>query len=187
MTVRQLIELFRISQFEPIQFFSNFSCISIWFKTCGFPSMLLHFINERTNTAACIQQCPCFHSRIFFNQLSFPGNCNFSYKEGSADVIVLHVEQNVKILIDIAAFLVKRDEAYSEVAKMLGVEAPAFTWNGYNIQTWLEDIKLRINKIQIASKKAKFEALEERLNKIISPELRAKMELEVIANELRMS
>lgn len=111
-------------------------------------------------------------------------NCNFSYKEGSPDVVVLHVERSIKSLVDIAAFLVKREEAYLEVAASLGVEAPAFTWNGFSVADWMEDVKMRINKIQIASKKAKFEALEERLNKIISPELRAEMELEAIANEL---
>lgn len=111
-------------------------------------------------------------------------NCNFSYEEDSAKTIVLHVERDIKTLVNIAAFLVKKEEAYMEVAADLGVEAPSFTWKGFSVVDWLEDVKMRINKIQIASKKAKFEALEERLNKIISPELRAEMELEAIANEL---
>lgn len=111
-------------------------------------------------------------------------NCNFSWVEGKADVIVLHVEKDIKKLIQIAAFLAEKESSYLDMAAQLGVEAPPFTWNGYGVGEWIEDIKARINKIQINTKKAKFELLEERLNKIISPELRAQMELEAIANEL---
>lgn len=112
-------------------------------------------------------------------------NCNFAWVEGKADVIVLHVEKDIKKLIQIAAFLADKEESYLGMAAQLGVsEAPPFTWNGYGVGDWIEDIKTRINKIQINVKKSKFEALEERLNKIISPELRAQMELEAIAAEL---
>jgi len=111
-------------------------------------------------------------------------NCNFSYQEDSPNVIVLHVEKDIRTLINIAAFLVSKEEGYMEVSAALGVEAPPFTWKGFGVASWLEDVKMRINKIQIASKKAKLESLEDRLNKIISPELRAEMELEAIANEL---
>lgn len=111
-------------------------------------------------------------------------NQNFSWVEGKPDVIVLHVEKNIKTLVEIAAFLAQKEEAYMHVAADLGVEAPPFTWNGFSVADWLEDIKMRINKVQINSKRAKLEALEERLGKIVSPELRAQMELEAIAAEL---
>ena len=67
---------------------------------------------------------------------------------------------------------------------MLQVEAPPFEWTGFPVKDWLEDIKTRIDKLQIQSKKAKLETLEKRLNKIVSPELRAQMELDAIAAEL---
>lgn len=111
-------------------------------------------------------------------------NQNFPWVEGKPDVIVLHVERNIKTLLEIAAFLVQKEESYMHVAADLGVDAPPFTWNGFPVADWVEDVKMRINKVQIASKKAKLEALEERLGKIVSPELRAKMELEAIAAEL---
>lgn len=44
---------------------------------------------------------------------------------------------------------------------------------------------VRIMKIQIASEKEKLESLETRLNKIISPEKRAELELEAIEAELK--
>lgn len=111
-------------------------------------------------------------------------NCSFSYTEKSSDAINLHVESNIRNLVCIAAFLKEKEKSYQEAAETLGVEAPAFTWGGHSVKEWLEDLKLRINKIQIASKRKKLETLENRLNAIISPELKAKMELEAIASEL---
>jgi hypothetical protein len=113
-------------------------------------------------------------------------NCSFSYIEGrKGDAVNLHVESDVRSLICIAAFLQEKEASYQAAALTLGVESPPhFSWDGFNVADWLEDIKMRINKIQIASKKKKLETLEARLNAIISPELRASLELEAIASEL---
>jgi len=111
-------------------------------------------------------------------------NCSFSFTERPNDAINIHVESSIKNLVCIAAFLKEKEKSYKEAAEALGVDAPAFTWGCHSVNEWLEDLKLRINKIQISSKKKKLELLEARLNAIISPELRAKMELEAIANEL---
>ena len=114
-------------------------------------------------------------------------NCTFSYIEGSASgVINLNVESNIKTLISIAAFLKEREKSYKETAELLGVEGtPEFTWSSFTVQQWLDDIKARINKVQIATKKKALEHLETRLNAVISPELRAEMELEAISAELK--
>ena len=111
-------------------------------------------------------------------------NCSFSYTEKSSDAINIHVESNVRTLICIAAFLNSKEAAYKKAASILGVEDDTFTWGGFTTQNWIDDLKLRINKIQINSKKKKLEVLESRLNAIISPELKAQMELESIASEL---
>lgn len=112
-------------------------------------------------------------------------NCNFSYNENSANIINIHVESNIRNLVGIVAFLIEKERSYKEAAEKLGVEAPAFQWNGFSPADWSEDIKMRINKIQITSKQKKLEALEARLNSIISPELRAQMELDAIESELK--
>jgi len=111
-------------------------------------------------------------------------NCSFSYTERPSDAINIHVESNIRNLVCIAAFLKEKEKSYKEAAEALGVDAPAFTWGHHSVNEWLEDLKLRINKIQISFKKKKLELLESRLNAIISPELKAKMELEAIASEL---
>jgi hypothetical protein len=116
---------------------------------------------------------------------SWKTNRMFSYIEGSSNVVNLAVESNVTKLISYVSFLISQELAYSEAAKRLNVEnPPPFTWGGYPLSEWLEDVKLRIAKLQIAAKRAKLEALENRLNTIISPELKAELELEAIQAEL---
>jgi len=113
-------------------------------------------------------------------------NCNFSYSENGSNVTNIHVESNVGNLIKIVAFLSSQGKCYDEAATTLGVESPpAFTWAGFTVKDWTSDIKMRLMKVQIASKRKKLETLEARLNGIISPELRAKMELEAIESELK--
>jgi hypothetical protein len=46
-------------------------------------------------------------------------------------------------------------------------------------------MSFQTNKVQIASKREKLSKLEERLKKIISPELQAELELEAIESELK--
>lgn len=113
-------------------------------------------------------------------------NCSFSYVEGRAvDTISLHVDTDVRKLISIAAFLQDREAGYQRAALSLGVDSPPpFMWGNSPPADWLEDIRMRIGKIQIAAKKKKLELLESRLNAIISPELRAELELQAIASEL---
>lgn len=112
-------------------------------------------------------------------------NCSFAYIEGSSQIINIHVEANVRNLICIASFLLEKERAYREAAAQLEVvDPPAFLWCGHAVKDWVEDIKMRIAKIQISTKKKKLEMLEARLNTIISPELRAEMELEQIQKDL---
>lgn len=100
------------------------------------------------------------------------------------DSVNIHVETDIRKLVDYAAFIRDKERSYNETAAAMSVEAPAFTWCGFSAADWLADIKTRIDKVQIASKKKKLEELEKRLNAVISPELRAQMELDAIAAEL---
>lgn len=112
-------------------------------------------------------------------------NCSFSYTENSANSINLHTCTSVRDLICMASFLREKEASYKATAELLGVDSPpSFTWNTFSTADWLKDFKTRIGKIQIATKKKKLEDFESRLNSIISPEMKAEMELEAIASEL---
>jgi hypothetical protein len=55
---------------------------------------------------------------------------------------------------------------------------------GHTVADWQADIQKRINKVQISKKKADLQTLEDRLDKLISPELRREMELAEIQKML---
>jgi hypothetical protein len=118
---------------------------------------------------------------------SYKTNRVFSYAEGNkSNTININVETDVRKLVCIASFLIERSSNYELTAKkVFGIEKlPPFTWDGFTLDDWLSDLKTRVTKVQIVTEKKKLEALESRLNKIISPEKRAELELEAIASEL---
>lgn len=68
-------------------------------------------------------------------------------------------------------------------AKELGVPTPT-TYEGFSLGDWVDDFKKRVAMVQLKTKKDKLNALENRLNGIVSPEVRRQMELEMIMKEL---
>lgn len=112
-------------------------------------------------------------------------NCAFAYVEGSSATVNIQVVSSIRDLVLIAAFLVEKQASYEKAAKLLGVEAPPpFTWSNFTVADWIDDLKLRICKIQVATKRKKLESMEARLAAVISPELKAEMELQAITEEL---
>lgn len=102
-----------------------------------------------------------------------------SYKETPNSVSQpLHIINDPKILVGILASLNMRKDAHVAAAKELGVENYKFEHDGYAYQDWASDIKLRLDKINIAKEKAKLEMIEQRLSKLESPELKEQRELE---------
>ncbi len=111
-------------------------------------------------------------------------DCSFCQGGGHRPVN-LQVESSIFELIKIAAFIRQQEIIYTQqVVELKITDAPTFTHQGFSANDWVDDIKTRIAKIQITSKKKTLEALEARLSAIISPELRAEMELEDIKKAL---
>jgi hypothetical protein len=110
-------------------------------------------------------------------------NCAFYFTESPKDPLNIQISNDTGALVRALAFLYEKDASYKAAAKDLGVDIP-FSWHGYSVDTWKVDIQARINKIQIEKKKKELEALEKRLDAILSPELKAEMELEAIMKEL---
>lgn len=110
-------------------------------------------------------------------------NCAFYFTESPKDPFNLQITTDVAALVRALAFLYEKEASFQAAAKDLGVDI-LFEWHGYSTETWKVDIQARINKIQIEKKKKELEALEKRLDNILSPELKAEMELEAIMKEL---
>lgn len=92
---------------------------------------------------------------------------------------------SVKTLIGIYADILAKYNSYNEASALLNVsKAPEFTFENFCISDWCDDISMRIQKIEIQTKFKKLEELEARLDKIISPELKAELELNKILEDL---
>ena len=63
-------------------------------------------------------------------------------------------------------------------------EVPTFKFFGYTVEAWQSDIQARYKKITVKNKRDQLAKMEERLNSVMSPELRTKIELEAIQKEL---
>lgn len=105
---------------------------------------------------------------------------SFRYSQDSAhNVINIFSETNQEKIVQIYAFLVERSKAFSDSATILGVKK-VFTWLQYTEDEWFYDLKTRVNQLQLSAKKKELADLEARLNAVVSPELKAQMEIDAI-------
>ena len=110
-------------------------------------------------------------------------NCAFRYNKDSSAATNLQVCADVEELVHILGFLCDRKAGFEKAQEITGTSLK-FKWLGFSFEDWASDIKTRIDKIQITNKKKELEVLESRLDKLVSPELKAKMELEEISKLL---
>jgi len=109
---------------------------------------------------------------------------NFGYSANSAhDRINIQTLTDVRKIVEMFAFLIDRKEKSENAAKELGVNY-TFTWLGFSVDEWKNDFQTRVNQISIQEKRKELAEIEARLNAIISPELKAQMELEAISKLL---
>lgn len=110
-------------------------------------------------------------------------NCHFFY---NGDLINIQATSDVVKLINIVGFLIQKKNSYLEAVKFLNLDNPPdFIWQNHSAEDWINDLEIKIKKIQVIAEEKKLESLEERLNRIVSPEKRAELELEAIENELK--
>jgi len=110
-------------------------------------------------------------------------NGSFGYNKDSSSRINIHIVLEVEELVSILGFLIEKEKGFKEAQTILGTNAE-FKWMGFTLKEWQSDIQTRINKVQISKKKKELETLEERLDKLISPELKRQMELDEITKML---
>jgi hypothetical protein len=109
---------------------------------------------------------------------------NFGYSANSAhDRTTIATVTDVRKIVEMYAFIMDRKDKSESAAKDLGVDYN-FTWLGFSVDEWKEDFQTRVNQISVQEKRKELAELESRLNAIISPELKAQMELEAIAKLL---
>lgn len=110
-------------------------------------------------------------------------NCSFGFGQDSNVRVNIQTVADPNKMVELLAFLYVQRNAFEEAAKDLGVKA-TFKWFGFSVEDWKQDFQTRLNKILISKKKQELEVLESRLNSLISPELKRKLELEEITKQL---
>lgn len=109
---------------------------------------------------------------------------NFGFSANSAhDRIDVKTTTDIRKIVEMFSFLIDRKEKSEKAASELGVDYN-FTWLGFTIDEWKNDFQTRVDQILIQEKRKELSDIESRLNAIISPELRAQMELEEITKIL---
>jgi hypothetical protein len=116
---------------------------------------------------------------------SYNTRMTFSYheEEPGNNLINLHTVDAAK-LQSIAGFLILRSQCHAAGGALLGIDSAEFKWQGFTVDEWMHDLGVRYRKVMIGKEKEKLATLEARLSAIISPELRAQMEIDAITNEL---
>lgn len=110
------------------------------------------------------------------------GNFGFSANSGH-DRTQIATITDVRKIVEMYAFLIERKDKSETAASQLGVNYN-FTWLGFTVEEWKEDFQTRVNQISIQEKRKELAEVEARLNALISPELKAQMELEAITKLL---
>jgi len=83
----------------------------------------------------------------------------------------------------VAGEIVKSSESIRIGLSILGGE-PTTKVQGYELRDWEADLRKRKAMIQIRSEEAKLDELEARLNSVLSPEDRRRIEVELLAKAL---
>lgn len=116
---------------------------------------------------------------------SWKTNCSFRFDDTSRS-LNLNTVLKVEPIIEAYTFLLNLSNNWEKavVELDLNIDENKFTWCGYSVDDWKTDFKTRINKIQITTKKKELEFYETRLNKLVSKEMRDRMELEELTKLL---
>lgn len=109
--------------------------------------------------------------------------CSFVPISGGA-AVNLHVESDIDKLALLAGQLLVAQQSFEEGRKALGLDKVSFKWNGFPVESWLNDIKIRVGRLTIKEKKLQLSKMKERLEKILTPDLVRKFEIQKIMDEL---
>jgi hypothetical protein len=117
---------------------------------------------------------------------SWVTNCSFGYNADSNARINIQVVRELEQLVDIHAFLTAKVNGFRQslAALKLNEKEVPFKWLNFTYDQWVSDIETRINGLRIKAKKDELNALEARVNALVSPEQRRAIELEKLVKEI---
>jgi hypothetical protein len=117
-------------------------------------------------------------------------NCAFKYNVNNHDLInVQTANHNIQTrsteeVIDILVFLLNLESNHNKACEILGLDTK-FIYLGYTLDEWTTDLKTRLSRLSISTKKAELATLEKRLNNLMSADLKTQLELDEITKLLQ--
>lgn len=96
----------------------------------------------------------------------------------------INVVQDFTVIAHAMGFLMSRCRSFVEGCEELGIKAE-FKWDGYYVEEWKTDFKMRISMIEYAKKKKMLEATKAKLHTLVSEKTRTELELVEIAKALK--
>jgi hypothetical protein len=116
-------------------------------------------------------------------------NLSFGYNpESASDRVNLQVVTSFRKLTDIYCFLLDHEARWNDAVSELGLQLEPTVqesmWQNFSIAAWKKDIKTRIAVLLLETKKAELKALEDKVDKLISPEQRRQLELDALEKEV---
>lgn len=115
---------------------------------------------------------------------SWKSNCSLGY---NPDVVTdrtnLQTCSDLEKLLDLYIFIDEKETKRTWAAGMLGIPTTG-KYMGSTFEAWKVDIQSRVNQINVSVKKKELEALEARLNSLITVDQRRELELKAIQDEM---
>lgn len=113
---------------------------------------------------------------------SWATSCEFGFTPSSAhDRTDIRKIKEPRKLVEMLAFLNERHDGYAKAAGELGVDV-AFTWLGFSLSEWKEDLKTQTDILTLQAKRKELADLEAKLNTLLSPEQKRQLEFEALGD-----
>lgn len=114
-------------------------------------------------------------------------NGQFQWTQGNPQTTKdIFKEKRIFELIRVMGYIVHQSEMYNSGIKEIGLTKFApFTWCGYPISDWKEDIQTRINVLRYEEKREKLERAQKELSTYMSEEQKKLLGLQSIAESLK--
>jgi len=107
-------------------------------------------------------------------------SCTFGKDPNSTqDRTNIQTVRDTRKLVEIFAFLNIQQQELRRAADDLNVDFDG-NWLSYSISDWKEDIRTRVAQLSIEQKQKEIDILDERVNRLVTPEQRRIMELKAL-------
>jgi hypothetical protein len=108
---------------------------------------------------------------------------NAAFKGENNYNVNIKVVDNVKQLVEILAYIIGKENDFNAANLILNTNEK-FDFLGFPVESWVNDIKARIDMINISVKKKELNLIEQQLDSLVSKERKEELLLQQILKQL---